>query len=296
MVEKYFDGIVPERVEGSTEHDQDLSALVRDTVKRVEAAMEKLEFSVALTAIWELVRFGNRYIELTQPWNLAKDESKRHILGSVLYNLLETLRMVSVMIQPFMTQTPAKMWEQIGISAGAETSWDSLYTFGVLRSGIATRKGNPIFPRLDVKAEVEVIKGMISKPELKPDAKAEEKAKGEKKEEKSATPEGIITIDDFNKVELRVAEVLEVEPVKNANRLLKLQLSLGTETRQVVSGIAEHYRPEELVGKKVICVTNLKPVKLRGELSQGMILAASENGRLVLATVSGDIPNGAKVK
>jgi methionyl-tRNA synthetase len=204
--------------------------------------------------------------------------------------------MVSVMIQPFMTQTPAKMWEQIGISAGAETSWDSLYTFGVLRSGIATRKGNPIFPRLDVKAEVEVIKGMISKPELKPDAKAEEKAKGEKKEEKSATPEGIITIDDFNKVELRVAEVLEVEPVKNANRLLKLQLSLGTETRQVVSGIAEHYRPEELVGKKVICVTNLKPVKLRGELSQGMILAASENGRLVLATVSGDIPNGAKVK
>lgn len=286
MVEKYFDGVVPERVEDATEHDQKLIKKARETVHKVEEAMEELQFSVALSAIWELIRFGNRYIEATQPWNLAKDEEKRHILGSVLYHLLEELRMVSILIQPFLTQAPAKMREQLGIDDAKLTSWDSLYTFGALKPGTKTNKGQPVFPRMDVKKEVEEILKMIGNTQQKE----------EKNKEKQKKTEGLISIDDFAKVELHVAEVLEAEPVQKADRLLKLQLDLGSEKRQVVSGIAKHYQPEDLIGMKVICVTNLKPVKLRGELSEGMILAASEGERLVLATVSGDIPNGTRIK
>jgi methionyl-tRNA synthetase len=289
MLNKYFDGVVPERVENATEHDQKLVEKARETVHKVEEAMEELQFSVALSAIWELVRFGNRYIEATQPWNLAKDEEKRSTLGSVLYHLLEELRMVSILIQPFMTQAPAKMWEQLGIEDANLTTWDSLYTFGALKPGTKTKKGQPIFPRLDVKSEVEEILKMIGNTQ-------QVQQKEEKKQEKQKKTEGLISIDDFAKVELHVAEVLEAEPVEKADRLLKLQLDLGSEKRQVVSGIAKHYQPEELKGMKVICVTNLKPVKLRGELSEGMILAASEGERLVLATVSGDIPNGTRIK
>lgn len=286
MVEKYFDGVVPERVEDATEHDQKLIEKARETVHKVEEAMEELQFSVALSAIWELIRFGNRYIEATQPWNLAKDEEKRNILGSVLYHLLEELRMVSILIQPFLTQAPAKMREQLGIDDAKLTSWDSLYTFGALKPGTKTNKGQPVFPRMDVKKEVEEILKMIGNTQQKE----------EKNKEKQKKTEGLISIDDFAKVELHVAEVLEAEPVQKADRLLKLQLDLGSEKRQVVSGIAKHYQPEDLIGMKVICVTNLKPVKLRGELSEGMILAASEGERLVLATVSGDIPNGTRIK
>lgn len=289
MLNKYFDGVVPERVENATEHDQKLVEKARETVHKVEEAMEELQSSVALSAIWELVRFGNRYIEATQPWNLAKDEEKRSTLGSVLYHLLEELRMVSILIQPFMTQAPAKMWEQLGIEDANLTTWDSLYTFGALKPGTKTKKGQPIFPRLDVKSEVEEILKMIGNTQ-------QVQQKEEKKREKQKKTEGLISIDDFAKVELHVAEVLEAEPVEKADRLLKLQLDLGSEKRQVVSGIAKHYQPEELKGMKVICVTNLKPVKLRGELSEGMILAASEGERLVLATVSGDIPNGTRIK
>jgi methionyl-tRNA synthetase len=188
-----------------------------------------------------------------------------------------------------MTQAPAKMWEQLGIEDADLTTWDSLYTFGALKPGTKTKKGQPIFPRLDVKSEVEEILKMIGNTQ-------QVQQKEEKKEEKQKKTEGLISIDDFAKVELHVAEVLEAEPVEKADRLLKLQLDLGSEKRQVVSGIAKHYQPEELKGMKVICVTNLKPVKLRGELSEGMILAASEGDRLVLATVSGDIPNGTRIK
>ncbi|MBA4495834.1 methionine--tRNA ligase [Paenactinomyces guangxiensis] len=295
MVEKYYQGIVPGLIPDGTEHDEALQKLALDTVKKVEEAMESLQFSVALTAIWELVRAGNRYIESTQPWNLAKDPKKYPVLGSVLYHLLEVLRMVSVMIQPFMTQTPGKMREQLGLSEGPQTAWESIYHFGGIRPGSQTHKGSPIFPRLDFKEEVEEIDRMIRSSSAA-SAKDKQKEAVKKQEASPAGVEGIINIDEFFKVDLRVAEISEAAPVKNADRLLKLQLDLGTEKRQVVSGIARHYRPEDLVGQKVICVANLKPVKLRGEKSEGMILAASENGRLVLATVSGNIPNGTRVK
>ncbi|TCS94311.1 methionine--tRNA ligase [Hazenella coriacea] len=293
MVEKYLGGTIPAMVADATEHDAALQQLAKDTVVRVEKAMEELQFSAALTAIWELVRAGNRYIEVTQPWNLAKDPEKQQILGSVQYHLLEVLRFASVMIQPFMTQAPGQMWEQLGITDKSLTTWDSLGRFGNLTAGLQIHKGKPIFPRLDTEKEVAEIVQMMERASQSTSTKPDEKQKDEKEEmEEKQT----ISIDDFSKVELHVAEILQAEPVKKANRLLKLQLDLGFEQRQVVSGIAEHYKPEELVGQKVICVTNLKPVKLRGELSEGMILAASDNGKLVLSTVSGEIPNGARVK
>jgi methionyl-tRNA synthetase len=289
MVEKYQQGRVPEWMPDATEHDRVLQAFAFATVHKVEEALEALQFSVALTAIWELIRAGNKYIEATLPWNLAKDLSKRPVLGSVLYHLLEVLRMISVLIQPFMTQTPQKMWAQLGMEAGVETAWESVKRFGVLRAGIETHKGNPLFPRLDMKVEVEEMIRLMKQT-------SEERSKPAQVEAEMKPAENpYIEMDDFAKIDLRVAEILQAEPVKNTHRLLKLQLDLGTEKRQVVSGIAEYYQPEELIGQKVICVANLKPIQLRGEHSAGMILAAAANGRLVLSTVSGDIPNGTPV-
>jgi methionyl-tRNA synthetase len=289
MVERYQQGRVPEWRSDATEHDRVLQAFAFATVHKVEEALEALQFSVALTAIWELVRAGNKYIEATLPWNLAKDPDRVPVLGSVLYHLLEVLRMISVLIQPFMTQTPPKIWEQLGIEAGAETAWESVKRFGVLRAGTEVHKGSPLFPRLEVEIEVKEMVQLMKQT-------SEERSKTTHVEAEMKPAESrYIEMDDFAKIDLRVAEILQAEPVKNANRLLKLQLDLGTEKRQVVSGIAEYYQPEELIGQKVICVANLKPIQLRGEHSAGMILAASAQGQLVLSTVSGDIPNGTHV-
>lgn len=285
MIHKYFEGEIPHYVKDATEFDASLVKLADETVKKVENAMEDMEFSVALTAIWQLVSRTNKYIDETQPWVLAKNEADKEKLGSVLYHLGESLRYVSILIQPFMTTTPKKMWQQLNITE-EETNWDSLH-FGSLKSGVSIAKGEPIFPRLDAAEEVEFIVKMMEGPGAQPETE-------EVKVEAPQTEE--IAIDDFMKVDLRVAQVLKAEPVKKAKKLLKLQLDLGYEQRQVVSGIAEHYKPEELVGKKVICVTNLKPIQLRGELSQGMILAASHDGRLTLATIEQSLPNGSQVK
>lgn len=288
MVEKYFDGIVPEYKKDATPYDAELAERALETVKRVEESMENMQFSVALTAIWELVRAGNRYIEQTAPWNLAKEEKNKPTLGSVLYHLLEVLRFVSILIQPFMTKTPKAMWEQLGITDSKLTSWDSLSEFGKTVSGNKVQKKQPLFPRLDVEKELEAIAEMMEQTQAKHEGKTVQKEEEQK--------ESYISIDDFMKVDLRVAEILSAEKIEGADRLLKLQLDLGDEKRQVVSGIAEYYKPEELPGQKVVMVANLKPVKLRGVLSEGMILAAKEGDRLVLATVSGEIPNGTRVK
>jgi methionyl-tRNA synthetase len=292
MVEKYFDGIVPAYVENATEHDAALVRLAKETVNRVEKAMDSMQFSIALTAIWDLVRAGNKYIENTQPWELAKDPAKKDTLGSVLYHLLEVLRIVSVLVQPFMTQVPRKMWEHLGISAGDQTEWESAHRFGTLPQGLRVKKGKPLFPRLDVKQEVEAINVMIGG--TKTNGEAETKKK--EKDEASVKENNLISMDDFAKVDLRVAEIVAAERIEGADRLLKLRLDLGNEQRQVVAGIAQYYQPEELTGQKVIMVANLKPAKLRGVLSEGMVLAAKDGDRLVLSTVSGDIPNGTRVK
>lgn len=295
MVEKYFGGELPAYEGNVTAFDGELQAAAENTYAKVEEAMEKMEFSVALTAIGIFISRTNKYIDETQPWVLAKDESRTAELASVMRHLVEGLRTASILLQPFLTQTPAKIWEQLGIEVGELTTWDSGKTFGLIPAGTKLVKGNPIFPRLDVEQEVAYIaeamgagKPAAEATEAAPAAPVVSEPEEEHKEE--------IGIDDFAKAELRVAQVIAAEPVKKADKLLKLQLDLGYEQRQVVSGIAKFYTPEELVGQKVICIVNLKPVKLRGELSQGMILAASKGDQLTIATVPDSMPNGAIVK
>jgi methionyl-tRNA synthetase len=285
MVERYFGGIIPDYLGSESEFDATLLQTNKETVLKYEEAMEKMEFSVALTAVWQLVSRSNKYIDETQPWTLAKSDDKKPELASVMVHLAETLRRIAILLQPFLTRTPNEIFKQLGIQDEALKTWDSLKKFGVIPSETKVEKGSPIFPRFEIAEEVEFIKTKMQGP-----APVAE----EVKEEIPEVDE--ITIDDFMKIDLRVAEVIQAEPVKKADKLLKLQLDLGYEKRQVVSGIAQYYKPEELVGRKLICITNLKPVKLRGELSQGMILAGSKDGALSLATVDQTLPNGAKVK
>jgi methionyl-tRNA synthetase len=306
MIDKYFDGNIPEFHSGLTAFDGELEEMALSTVEKVESSLEKMEFSIALNAIWALVGRTNKYIDETKPWALAKEEESRAALASVMGHLAESLRYVSVLLQPFLTHTPNRIWSQLGIQEGALTTWESLTAFGDLLKGTKISKGDPIFPRLEMADEVAWIVGMMSggtaaeAPEDSadgPPAQAGDPATDAASttvETPELKPE--ISIDEFAKVELRVAQVVACEPIPKADKLLKLQLDLGFEVRQVVSGIAKFYKPEELVGRKVICVTNLKPVKLRGELSQGMILAASQGDQLTLATVPDNMPNGALVK
>jgi methionyl-tRNA synthetase len=248
--------------------------------------------------VWQLIGRTNKYIDETQPWSMVKDEAKREVLGSVMYALAESQRISSVLLRPFLTKTPQLIWQQLGIAAEDQTrltSWASVHEFGLLPSGTVVQKGEPMFPRLDVEPEIGfIVQAMAGStaPAVAEPAAAVPAAGGVPAPE----PKEEIGIDDFAKVELRVAQVIAAEPVKGADKLLKLQLDLGYEQRQVVSGIAKFYSPEQLVGRKLICVVNLKPAKLRGELSQGMILAASHGDQLTLATVPDEMPNGAIVK
>lgn len=287
MINKYFDGMIPVYKGSEGVYEQSLVQAHKDTVEKYEEHMEKMEFSVVLTTLWQLISRNNKYIDETQPWVLAK-EGKTEELATVMVHLAESLRRIAILIKPFLTETPNRIFDQLNIQEESLKNWDSLKEFGLLPSGKVVEKGEPIFPRLDMKEEVEFIKLEMQGP-VKQEAKKEEvKVEAPESEE--------ISIDDFMKIDLRVAKVLQVEPIKKADKLLKLQLDLGYEQRQVVSGIAKYYSPEELVGRRVICVTNLKPVKLRGELSQGMILAGSQDGVLSLATVDESLPLGAKVK
>ena len=285
MINKYFDGVIPTYEGNVTEFDALIVQAQKDTVNKYEEAMEDMEFSVALASIWQYVSRTNKYIDETQPWALAKDENKRAELASVMTHLAESIRHIAVLLQPFLTRTPEKIFAQIGVKEDVLKTWESTTRFNMLKEGTKVEKGEPMFPRLDREEEVAFIKE-----QMKGSAPKEEKPV--MKEE----PSEEIMIDDFMKVELRVAQVTQVEPVKKADKLLKLQLDLGYEKRQVVSGIAKFYKPEELVGRKVICVTNLKPVKLRGELSQGMILAGEDENGLSLASVDQNLANGTKIK
>jgi len=281
MIEKYNSGIIPEAKEDG-EFDEDLKSIAIGAASKVEEAINKLQFHDALDEIWKIVRRTNKYIDETSPWVLAKDDANKERLNTVLYNLADSIRIISVLIKPFMESTTFKIWTQLGIDEGQGTRWEDTFKFGLTPTGINVRKGDSLFPRLEVDKEIEVLENMG---EVQP----------EKKEEVIIEPKEQITIDDFDKVELRVAKVLEVEKHPKADRLLVLQLQVGSEKRQVVSGIAAHYKPEELVGKTVMLVANLKPVKLRGIESHGMILAASNDEKLVLGTVDKDIASGTSI-
>ncbi|EKS4345985.1 methionine--tRNA ligase [Clostridium sporogenes] len=278
MIEKYFDGEIPE---GNCKEDidEDLIKLALETPRKVEENMEKLRIPEALEEIWTFIGRANKYIDETTPWILAKDESKKERLGTVLYNLVESLRIISVCISAFIPETSIKINEQINTDI---LNWDSLSEFNGTKVGTKVKKGEAIFPRIDIEKKIDELN------KLKEEQLRQNKAKN------IAPIKEEITIDDFEKIDLRVAKVLDCEPIKGAKKLLKLKVSLGGEERQVVSGIAKYYKPEDLIGKKVVLVANLKPVKLRGELSQGMILAASteDDSELFVASIDGDIEEG----
>nr|WP_025116344.1 methionine--tRNA ligase [Lysinibacillus fusiformis] len=293
MINKYFEGIIPSENLQSTEFDAALKEQAESVRIKYEESMEKMQFSVVLADLWTLVSRTNKYIDETQPWVLAKEEADKPKLGTVMRNLAESLHQIAVMLQPFMTTTPKRMMEQLGLD-DKFLAWDTIETFGnTIPANIkVVEKGIPIFPRLENEIEIayirEEMRGSVKT------SQSEEVKSETKSDENPEIPE--ITIDDFMKIDLRVATVTACETVPKADKLLKLQVDLGYEQRQVVSGIAKFYSPDELIGQKVIVVANLKPVKLRGELSQGMILAGEKDGILKLASVDSKLENGAKVK
>src|SRR5690625_421696 len=287
MITQYFDGEVQQYQVSETSVDSELETMVKETVANVEEAMENMQFSVALASIWKLISRTNKYIDETEPWKLAKDEGQKERLGNVLAHLADTLRVIAILLQPFLTEAPKEVFKQLGINDEAMKQWDSIYELGAIKVGTKVEKGKPIFPRLDVKEEVKTIKNLMQKTGGSEEQKPEQDKPGKNE----------VAFDDFMKIDLRVAEVLKAEKMKNADKLLRLQLDIGSEKRQVISGIAKYYEPEEVVGRKVICVTNLKPVKLRGEMSEGMVLYGEDKGgNLSLATVDQSLPNGSVVK
>ncbi len=281
---KYFGGEMPaERAEEPL--DREIQELFEKLPGIVEDYMDKLLFSNALAEIWKCVSRLNKYIDETAPWVLAKDEAMKPRLAAVMYTLLEGIRNIAVLIEPFMPRTPGKIFAQLGIESGSDiTKWESTYSWGGYQSGMKVVKGEPLYPRIDVAKELEALAAL---------EKPSEKNTSRQDDQDGA---GLITIEDFDKVQLKVAKVLTCERVEGADKLLKMTMSLGGgETRQVVSGIAKHYSPEEMIGKKVVLVSNLKPAVLRGIESQGMILAASKGKKLSLVTIDGDLPEGTAI-
>lgn len=266
MVEKYFGGTLPADREPA-EIDNELINTVLALRKKTDEYLDLTQLNNALAEIFKVISRANKYIDETTPWVLGKDESKKARLATVLYNLLEAIRLSTTLLSCFMPTTMPKVWEQIGADESLIT-YENAGKFGVLPANVTVKKGPALFPRIDVEKEIEELNELISK-QMK---EAEAKASGKK-----AEPEGIaqIGIDDFAKVELRTAKILECEPVKKSKKLLKIQADDGTDKpRQIVSGISEYYKPDELIGKTVIIVANLKPAKLCGEMSNGMLLAA----------------------
>lgn len=284
MVEKYFGGTLPVERE-SGEFDDDLIGTATSLKKSVDGYMDKTQLNNALAEIFKVVSRANKYIDETAPWVLAKDENNRTRLATVLYNLLETIRIVSTLLSAFMPTTMPRALEQIGADEAAAT-YDNADKFGVLPLDVTVKKGEALFPRIDVEKEIEELNSIIKNN----DTESEETKKLREEIEGVAQ----IGIDDFGKVDLRVAEIKACEPIKKAKKLLKLTVFDGVKERTVASGIAKYYKPEELVGKKIILVSNLKPAKLCGVESCGMILAATCGDDIKVIFVD-DMPAGAKI-
>ena len=280
MAQKYFGGKIPAQREAEP-IDDELIAMASTLRDRCDSAIDGYQFSAALTEIWKLIARTNNYIDETMPWALGKDESKRDRLAAVLYNLCESLRIVSILLTPFMPETAPKIQAQIG--APAETlTYDAAGTWGLLPADAEIVKGDTLFPRIDVDKEIEELNALIV---TKPAAPEKKKIEGLAQ----------IGIDDFSKVELRVAEIVKCEPIKRAKKLLKLTLNDGEGERTVASGIAKWYKPEDLVGRHIILVANLKPAVLCGVESQGMILAADAGEDDVKVIFVDDVPAGSSV-
>ena len=283
MINKYFGGEVPEYNGAQNDFDADLERTVKESIEKYEHSMDDLQFNRALEAVWTIVSRTNKYIDETTPWILAREE-KTEALGNVMVHLAENIRIIGILTQPFLTRGSKKIFEQLGLTEEIQTEYNTIYTYGqVAFSSPVSKKATPIYPRLEVEEEVQFIKEEMAKT-----APAAPKEDAEEVEE--------ISIDDFDKVEIKVATIVNASEHPKADKLLKIQVDLGNEERQIVSGIREHYEADEIIGKKVLVVTNLKPVKLRGELSQGMILTAEKDSRLTLVSVPNGIENGSIVK
>lgn len=290
MIEQYFGGEIP--APGAAEGpDPELSAAAETLYSRCREKIEHSDVPGMLSEILTVIRRANKYIDETAPWALAKEEGKRARLGTVLYNLAETIRICAVLLAPCLTEAPAEIFSRLGLGE-VPADFSGVQTFGGLRPGLRVCKGAPIFPRLDVKKETAYLESVA-------EAKA---GTGKTASDAGAAPAGEqkkpeIGIEDFAKLDLRVAEVTACERVEKAEKLLKLTLRLGSETRTVVSGIAKSYTPEQMVGKRVVLVANLKPAKLRGILSEGMILCAEDaDGRLCVVSPEAEMPAGAAVR
>ena len=298
MIEKYFDGVVPVPAE-YTELDKKLIDQAQSLWLNVEKCMNALQFSNALTEIWKLVGECNRYIDLTTPWVLAKNEADRPRLGTVLYVLLECARMVAILISPTMPRTPERIFEQIGVTDDALKTWDSVKVFGGVVPGSKVHKGEALFPRIDVAKELELLEAEKQAAlEHAKEIAAKDELPAPADEEKTVfTQRDLIQFEDFEKVQLVVAKVLKCEKVPKADKLLMSTLKVGDTERIVVSGIAKFYTPEEMVGKKVVLLANLAPRKIRGVESHGMLLCAAnaDDSKLSLLTVDSDMEDGCEI-
>ncbi|EKO0973425.1 TPA: methionine--tRNA ligase [Staphylococcus pseudintermedius] len=284
MINKYFDGELPAYQGPTHELDEEMEKMALDTVRAYHESMDKLQFSVALSTVWKLISRTNKYIDETTPWILAKDESQKAALGNVMAHLVENIRFAAVLLRPFLTHAPYQIFEQLHIHNEALHGFEGLATYGQLTEPImVTEKPQPIFPRLDVEAEVSYIKASMQPPK-------------EESVEEEVPDKAQIDIKDFDKVEIKAATIIDAEKVKKSNKLLKIQVDLGYEKRQIISGIAQFYEPEDIIGKKVAVVTNLKPAKLMGQKSEGMILSAEKDDVLTLISLPNAVQNGAVIK
>ena len=294
MIEKYHGGVVTHK-EGTEAVDKEFIALVNETVAGYSDAMDHMELNQAIKDVWNLIGRANKYIDETAPWILAKDPAQAERLQAVMYNLAEALRIIAILIAPFVPVTAPKIYEQLGL--GKPVSFfmaDAVW--GKLATGTKVQKGEPLFPRIEVTEAGETVIAATKKTAAKAIKAEAPKAEAKKEAKPAAAADGEITIDDFAKIDLRVATVIAAERVPKTDKLIKLQVKIGDEERTIVSGIAQHYEPENLIGKNVIVIANLKPAKLRGIESRGMVLAASDGeGNLVLADAPG-IASGSKVK
>ncbi|KAF1303046.1 methionine--tRNA ligase [Enterococcus saccharolyticus] len=291
MVNKYCDGIVPNYASKVTPFDSELSTTAANVVGRYHEAMDKMEFSTALSEVWTLISRANKYIDETEPWVLARDEERKAELDSVMVHLAESLRIVAILLQPMMTEAPAKIFSQLGLDSTAMELKD--LHFGEFPSETkVVAKGTPIFPRLETETEVAYIQKKMSEGTQTND----DSVKWNPEEtELVSVKDKEIKYEDFDKVELKVAEVIDCQKVKGADKLLQFRLAAGdSQDRQILSGIAEFYSdPSALIGMKVVIVANLKPRKMRGQISQGMILSAEDaSGKLQIVEAPKGMPNG----
>ena len=284
MIDKYFGSELPAFSVVAPRFDE-ISELSVKCIEGVEKAMDELHFSDALAEIWQFVGRMNKYIDETQPWVMFKNmqenrEAYEGELASILYVLSEALRVIAILISPIMPNTPKAIYAQLSINDDAVKTWESAKKFGSMDRNVKIQKGAVVFPRIETEAKKVAEKAAPTKP-IAPVEPAE----------------NFISIDDFSKMTLKTGKVLECKAVEGSDKLLCSQIQIGGEVRQIVSGIAQHYKPDEMVGKDVVVVCNLKPVKIRGTLSQGMILcAAGDSGELSVITTDGDIPSGTVVR